>query len=181
MLKSIRKTTLALLVFLVMSACSTEDANMPPTYIQPVEIGLPAPDFLFKDMQGAAFRLSENRDKVVLIFFWRLKCEECTQQMDSLEALHKQYKDTGLEVVAVSAESIYSASLYNLTEFLKARALTFRVLRDEQGFVSEAFQVIKAPAAYIIGKDGVLRAIKQGPQDWQSEENLALIQGLLNG
>ncbi len=174
------KRFIALFVLAFLAAgCSNEGGDQRELFQPEIKEGRPAPDFLFTDINDKPFRLSEQRGKVVVLFFWRLKCRECVESMPSLEALYRRLKDRGLEVVAVDADSIHSAELYDVMEFLKEHELTFRVLYDEDGFVSEAFMVIRVPAAFIIDKDGTIARIVEGKADWSSGPVATTIESLL--
>lgn len=142
-------------------------------------VGRTAKDFLFQDMDGSPFRLSDKRGKVVILYFWRMKCDECKASMPSLETSYKRLHDKGLITVAINEDSMHSAPLEKVKDYIAASGLSFINMRDDQGFVAEAYDVIKAPRAFVIGKDGVIADIKDGAIDWTSDENLKTIDGLL--
>ncbi len=167
------------LISLFLTGCSGDERDAARMYQPEIKEGKPAPDFLFADMDGRPFRLSEEGGRVVVLFFWRLKCEECVESMPSLEELHRRFKDRGLVVVAVGADSMHSATIYEVSDFIKENNLTFRVLRDEDGFVAEAFRVLRVPVAYIIDKKGLIARIIKGPVDWTDDERTAEIESLL--
>ena len=176
---AMRKTLLLLLsLTLFLSSCKGKEETAIRLDNAPA-IGKDAPDFLFIDMNGAPFRMSEERGKVTALFFWRRKCEDCVKSMTSLNTLYLRYKDKGLNVIAVDEDSMHSASIYEIADFLKENNYTFRVLRDEDGFVAGAYKVIYAPKAFVIGKDGKIAAIVDGKTDWMSEDKIKLVEGLL--
>lgn len=159
--------------------CSSEKTDKKASAYKPVEAGSPAVDFLFSDMDGKKFRLSEEKGKVVLLFFWRMACDDCKESMKSLEELHLKHKGNGLAVVTVDADTMHSSPITEVREYLNQKKYTFRVLRDSDGFVAEAYQVMRAPAAYYIDREGVLKAIKYGKTDFMDAGNLAFVEGLL--
>ncbi|MBI1911813.1 MAG: TlpA family protein disulfide reductase [Deltaproteobacteria bacterium] len=170
---------LVLLVFMI-TGCSgkngskeAEQLNLEP------KVGAAATDFLYRDMDEKPFRLSGKKGSVVLLYFWRMKCEDCKDAMKSLEELHLKYKDNGLIVAAVGADTMHSSPINDVREFLSRNKFTFIAMRDDEGFVSEAFGVIQAPVAYVIDKNGVIAAIVKGKTDWMSAENTKLIESLL--
>ena len=178
-----RKTLLLLLLSaLFLSSCKGKEETNPPEanrYDNAPSIGKDATDFFFSDMDGAPFRMSEEKGKVTVLFFWRLKCKECVESMASLNSLHLRYKDKGVNVLVVDEDSMHSASVYKIRDFVKENNYTFRVLRDDDGFVAEAYKVIYAPRAFIIGKDGKIAAIVDGKTDLTSEDKIKLVEGLL--
>jgi thiol-disulfide isomerase/thioredoxin len=72
---------------------------------QPNLTSFPAPDFTLPTLSGAPIRLSDLRGKVVLLNFWATWCGSCRAEMPTIEALHRQYKDRGLEVLAVNLDT----------------------------------------------------------------------------
>ena len=84
-----------------------------------------------------------------------------------------------MNVIAVDEDSMHSASIYKIADFVKENNYTFRVLRDEDGFIFGAYKVIYAPRAFVIGKNGKIAAIVDGKTDWTSEDKIKLMEGLL--
>lgn len=177
-----RKLMAALIAFALLSGCDArkEDASR-SAYKVDLGKGSPSVDFLFKDMDGKPFRLSENRGKAVLLYFWRMKCEECKEELRALDALQKKYGARGLVAVAIGADSMHSAPLYEVHKFFDKEAFSFVKLRDEDGFVAEAYSVMRAPEAYLIGRDGRIALVQKGKTDWLGPEMTAAIEKILSG
>ncbi|MEE9614529.1 MAG: peroxiredoxin family protein [Thermodesulfobacteriota bacterium] len=177
----IKKLPIILIAFILFAGvgCEPPDPSVAENFLQPVEEGKPGPDFLVKDLKGGFFRLSEHRNEVVMLFFWRMKFKDNTDLLPALEELHQRYQDKGLTVLAVSAETMHSVTLYAMRDFIEENGYTFTVIRDVDGIVSEAYRVLRGPSTYVIDSKGVLVFIQQGPIDWLSEENVGMIEGLL--
>lgn len=173
-----RRLVLILLAFLTFYGCSNDSTGPRPNYNPDPKIGAEATDFLFRDMDERPFRLSEHRGRVVLLYFWRMKCEECKEGLLSLDKLNKRFSDRGLVVVTVGADTMHSAPIEDVRAFLSENGITGVALRDDQGFVSEAYNVLKAPRAFVIDRGGTIAAIIDGPTDWMSEENVGLMERL---
>ncbi len=176
-----KKYILLILAFFIIAGCSSEGPKK-ANYNPNPKAGDEATDFLFKDMAGKPFRLSEHRGEVVMLYFWRMKCPECMEEMKSLDLLAKKYRDKGLIVVTVGADNMHSAALGKVISFLEDNGYDAWVtLRDDQGFVSEAYDVLIAPETFVIDKKGVIAAVQKGKADWMGAEKLKLIESLLNG
>lgn len=177
---SMRKIIFILLVasFLVSGCTKGKNTDVKTGFI-PVKVGNPANDFLYNDVDQKPFMLSQQRGKIVIIYFLTLKCKECTEAMTSLDALNRKFGNKGLVVFAVDAETSQSAPMYELNKFIQKNSFSFRVMRDDDGFASEAFEVMKAPEAFIINKKGVIVSIVDGKTDWMSAENVKTVQSLL--
>ena len=59
--------------------------------------GQPAPDFALKNAAGENLRLSEWRGEVVLLSFWAGWCGRCSDQLQQLEQIQKEYAGRGLK------------------------------------------------------------------------------------
>lgn len=61
-----------------------------------------APDFTFKLINGERLSLAGLRGRPVLVFFWATTCKICIDKTPELNALYRQLKPEGLEMVAVA-------------------------------------------------------------------------------
>ncbi|MDO8427555.1 MAG: TlpA disulfide reductase family protein [Deltaproteobacteria bacterium] len=173
-----KKLIAVISLLFVLAACSRDDGNISNFNPDP-KAGGPATDFLYRDIREVPFRLSEKKGNVVILYFWRMKCEECKEELDSLEALNKKYKDNGLIIAAVNADSMHSAPLGEVLEFIEKHGLTFVNMRDDKGFVTEAYNVLKAPQSFIIDKNGTIHTVGKKSLEWMSPENTLMIEGLI--
>jgi thiol-disulfide isomerase/thioredoxin len=104
-------------------------------------IGKPAPEFQqIKTSGGAAHvTLAELRGKVVLIDFWGNWCGPCIAAMPALIDLYGEYRERGVEVVALHDDSVESVEELDeiVTKLVKnqwnGRKLPFPVLLDGGG------------------------------------------------
>jgi thiol-disulfide isomerase/thioredoxin len=64
-----------------------------------------ADDFTLPTIQGANFRLVEQRGKLVFINFWATWCPPCREEMPAMERLWQRYQGDGLVMVAVSLDA----------------------------------------------------------------------------
>jgi peroxiredoxin len=177
-----KKLLTALIAFALLCGCGAKDEDRAKSaYAVDLSAGGQAVDFLFKDMEGKPFRLSESKGKVVLLYFWRMKCEECKIELKAIDGLQKKYGEKGLVAVAVGADSMHSAPLFEVHRFFDKEGFTFVKLRDEDGFVAEAYNVMRAPEAYVIGRDGRIALVQKGTTDWASPEMTAALEKILSG
>ena len=178
-----KKIFLALLAFAFLSGCNAknDEDRTKSSYAVDLSAGSPAVDFLYRDMNNKPFRLSENKGKVVLLYFWRMKCAECKVELRAIDALQKKYKEKGLIAVAVGADSMHSAQLYEVRQFFDKEGFSFIKIRDEDGFVAEAYSVIRAPEVFVIDRNGIIALVQKGPADWGAAELTGAIEKLLSG
>jgi peroxiredoxin len=133
-----------------------------------------AEDFTAQTLGGGTFRLSEHRGKVVMINFWATWCPPCLEEMPALERLHRQHKDTGFTLMAVSVDTDPA----KVKPFLTSHKLTFPVGLDPRMDIANAYGVRALPSSFIVGRDGNLAALAIGPRHWDSNAAHALIEGM---
>jgi cytochrome c biogenesis protein CcmG, thiol:disulfide interchange protein DsbE len=145
----------------------------------PVELGTKAPDFkaFTIDSVPREKRLADYRGKVLMINVWATWCLPCRVEMPSIEALNKTYASKGLKIVAVSIDDPGTDA--SIRAFVKQYGLTFEVLHDPQGKISDSYDITGYPETFIIGKDGVIRKKLMSATDWNSPEARALVDRLL--
>ena len=145
----------------------------------PVQIGSKAPDFkaVTLDSVPREKSLADYRGQVVMINVWATWCLPCRVEMPSIEALHKAYGPKGLKILAVSIDDPGTDS--TIRAFVKQYGLTFEVLHDPKGKISDLYDIQGYPETFIIGRDGVIRKKLMSATDWNSPEARALVDRLL--
>jgi peroxiredoxin Q/BCP len=121
--------------------------------------GSPAPDFALRDGDGAKWRLSEQRPKiVVLLFYPGDETPICTRQMCSVRDRWADYAATGAEVVGLSTNTVDSHK-----NFAEHHNLPLRLLADSEGKVADAYGARSlipgkvARSVFVIDRNGVIR------------------------
>jgi RNA polymerase sigma factor (sigma-70 family) len=166
------------------------DLEVPPLDLPPTKVatllGRPAPELrgITDWKNGEPVRLADLRGKVVVLDFWGHWCGPCLRAMPSLMALHDQFADRGLVVIAVHDKSV--KSIAELDERLAAvrqrrwfgRDLPFLVALDGDGATTAAFGITTFPTSLLIDRDGnVARRLDNGPS--VPDDNVAAISRLL--
>jgi cytochrome c biogenesis protein CcmG, thiol:disulfide interchange protein DsbE len=157
----VRRTTstakqAALLLFL--TACSAAPA---------VEAGKSGPAYMAQALDGEAVALSDLRGEVVLLNVWATWCYPCRREMPSFEALHRDFADAGLRVVAVSIDA--ANARHEILEFLHEYGLSFTILHDPDQRITRTFRTLGVPETFLIGRDGTLVRHWIGRIDGRSE------------
>lgn len=145
----------------------------------PVALGSKAPDFKAMTLDSIPRQktLADYRGRVLMINVWATWCLPCRVEMPSIEALHKAYGPKGLKVVAVSIDD--PGTEETIRAFAKQYGLTFEILHDPKGAITDAYDITGYPETFIIGKDGVIRKKLMSATDWNSPEARALVDRLL--
>ncbi|MHB1354189.1 MAG: TlpA disulfide reductase family protein [Thiobacillus sp.] len=123
-----------------------------------------APAATFTTLTGKPVALADLRGKVVLVNFWATSCPGCVKEMPDLVETYKQYKDRGLEIIAVAMS--YDPPNYVLN-FVQTRQVPFPVAIDVKGEHARAFGNVQVvPTTFIIGKDGGILEQRLGELDF---------------
>ena len=122
------------------------------------QVGLVAPDFSLKTLEGETLRLSELRGQVVLINFWATWCPPCRAEMPAIQQLYDQYRDRGLTVLAVDLKETEA----DVADFAQQMELTFPILVDQDGQVFSRYGVIILPSTFFVDPKGVIQEITIG-------------------
>jgi peroxiredoxin len=116
------------------------------------QIGLTAPDFTLSTVPGEEISLSDYREQIVLLNFcnvWLFPCaDELTlfQQLEDVSVLWVSHLDTPAEVETFAAE----------------HNISFPMLLDEDGSITDLFRVQNFPTSFIIDPEGVITMIPTG-------------------
>lgn len=118
----------------------------------------PAPDFTLKSKENGNIRLSEQRGNIVMVNFWASWCGPCREELPKMEELYQEYQDMGFEILAVNVDDEESKADVLLNDI----EVTFPVLYDTAGNVSQLYDVNAMPTTVIIDRDGNQRLLHLG-------------------
>ncbi len=104
--------------------------------------------------------------KVTIITFWATWCSPCRRELTELQALYRENRDVGLQVVAVTksrrGDADPDADIEKAHRFVEKRELTFPVAFDESGAVHAAYRVTGVPRTVLIDRHGHIVAYGVG-------------------
>ena len=127
-----------------------------------LQVGQFAPDFTLKTTTGESFRLSRQRGRhVVLYFYPKDDTPGCTAEACSFRDQYEDFKDLGAEVIGISSDSEQSHQ-----KFTAKHGLPFELLADSKGEVRKLYEVPRAllgllpgRVTFVIDKDGIIQYI----------------------
>lgn len=143
-----------------------------------IRLGGPAPDFKLWTLQGKAVALSDYRGSVVFVNFWATWCGPCKVEMPAMESLYRDFRQKGLEILAVSTDSQGAAVT---RPFQESMGLSFPILHDSDYRIGRLYGARTLPMTFLVDRQGIVRHRIFGARDWHSPEAIHLIQTLLNG
>jgi peroxiredoxin len=143
-----------------------------------VDLGKRAPDFRVVDIaSGDSISLhTRYAGQVTLVNVWATWCGPCRAEMPSMERVYQAYKDQGFSIAAVSVDE---GSADKIAAFGRELALTFDLLHDRSGLIQQTYQMIGVPQSFLLDRAGRVSFVALGEEHWDSPENRARIEKLL--
>ena len=128
--------------------------------VKSLEVGVPAPDFTVKDLDGKSFAFGSERTKRAhLLVFWSIFCEPCREEMPVIQRIAEEYRAAGtLDVLAVNMDG--EPFIDGIKGFMRQYKYTMRVILDqldakgEQFAIADPFQVAGTPVIYLVDAAG---------------------------
>ena len=139
----------------------------------PLAVGSKAPDFTLKSKAADGLKdikLSANfgQKQTVLLFFPLAYTGVCTEEMCDISNGLSAYASLGADVIAISVDSPFAQEAW-----AKTNKITVTLASDLNKTVIKAYDVVfpmlagvgdtAARAAFVIGKDGVIKYAEQTP------------------
>ena len=154
----------------VSAAVQTNAPAPADTSVKTLAEGEMSPDFVSKDLEGKERRLSEWRDKVVVLDFWATWCGPCKASLPHTQEVAKRSKEEGVIVLAVCTSDTRAA----FEKFVNANRekypdIVFTCDPNERGSASfgdrasqKLYGVRGIPTQFVIGRDGKIAAVLVG-------------------
>ncbi|MDZ5471154.1 thiol-disulfide oxidoreductase ResA (plasmid) [Bacillus sp. 31A1R] len=147
-----------ILILLAAAVGYTLYANFTKDEVERVAKGKIAPDFVLTDLNGQKHRLSDYEGKGVFLNFWATWCKPCEREMPYMNNQYQNYKDQGVEIIAVNvAESDVAVK-----EFANRYQLQFPIVIDKDQQVMTAYGVNPLPITFLIDKNGEVVDVHRG-------------------
>jgi len=122
--------------------------------------GFLAPDFTAQSLSGEEVSLSSLKGKPVLINLWASWCLPCRKEMPALEQIYQDYRGEGFTILAVNATN--QDQIEKVNTFVKEYQLNFLILLDENGEITNAYQLSAFPTSFFISADGIIQEVVIG-------------------
>lgn len=146
----------------VIDVSEYEDGNLAEGEIpqEVIETGLrngeKAPDFQLQNLAGETVSLSDFRGKKVILNFWATWCPSCREEMPEMQSYYEEKTNDQFEIIAVNATTTEHSSGKAVESFITELGLTFPILMDTEGTITDQFEVMFFPTTYLLDEDGVI-------------------------
>ncbi|MEH6944614.1 TlpA disulfide reductase family protein [Bacillus sp. JJ722] len=118
-----------------------------------LNVGIIAPDFQLKTLEGKDVKLSDYRGQRVMVNFWATWCPPCRAEMPDMVKFHKEKDIVILAVNLTQTES----RIQEVKDFVEEFNVTFPVLLDEEIKVATQYQIRPIPTSYMIDSKGIIQ------------------------
>ena len=120
--------------------------------INALKAGNKAPSIKSTDVNGKAIELDSVKSKYTLVLFWASWCEHCEKAIPKVEELYKTYSSKGLEVFAVSIDTVRQEWMAATNKY-KFPWINTCDLKGIDGPTVAAYNVWRTPTFYLLDKN----------------------------
>lgn len=120
--------------------------------------GSAAPPFRARNVEGLSVVSGQLKANVAILDFWTTWAKPCGDAMQQWEKLHQKYSGQGLLVIGIAMDEDPKP----VKPFLKQKGITYQILLDADGRISERYKVKEQPTTYIIDRRGIIREVFPG-------------------
>jgi cytochrome c biogenesis protein CcmG/thiol:disulfide interchange protein DsbE len=140
-----------------------------------VREGDSAPDFSITADNGRTITAADFGGKLLLLNFWATWCAPCIEELPSLDQFQRQFANSGLVVLGVSADK--DEKTYR--RFLSRVNVSFLTARDPENKISADYGTFKFPESYLINRDGKVVMKVINATNWVDEKMLSFVKSQL--
>ena len=127
-----------------------------------------APDVPLQTLEGQPFRLTDLRGRVVLLNFWATWCIPCRAEIPEFNAMQRELKPRGFEVVGVAISP--GDTVEAIRDFQKDLKQDYTVLRGPEEIGEKFGNGPGLPVTYLIDREGRIRQKIIGARDREGWE-----------
>ena len=135
----------------------------------------PAPDLVYRTLDGQPLHLSSTKGKVVFLDLWGTWCIQCIAEMPTVQQLYNHYKnDPNVDFLIVSRmDSPSSVRSYARRNHLD---LPFYLTHDDD--IPPSMQLHQFPSTFLYARDGRMVAKHTAAADWSDPSVITFIDQL---
>lgn len=120
------------------------------------EVGYKAPAFSLPDINDIIVNLSDYNGKWVIVSFWETDCQSCRA---TLPHLQQYYETMPIDKISLVSINYKNKDKLILVSQLKNRGVTFPVLLDNDGAVSQAYKITGFPTLFLLDGNGIIQKV----------------------
>src|SRR5262245_32627418 len=119
------------------------------------------PSFILSDSRGTPIRLSDYKDKVVLLDVWATWCTGCKVEIPWYIEFQKKYRSQGLQAIGVAMDE---EGWSKVTPYLKEHPIPYTIVLGNDDF-AKRYNVTGMPVTLLIDRSGRIASTHVGLVD----------------
>ena len=134
--------------------------------------------FALRNIDGELVNVGDYLGKQPMVVdFWATWCKPCVKSLPELQKIHREFKASGLVVLAVNEDG--PRSLSKVAPFAKSQGLSLPVLLDEKGDVLNKYQASGLPTTVLINREGEIVLTLRGYRPGDDQKLRTAIKSLM--
>lgn len=128
--------------------------------LQGLQVGAEAPDFQLQATDGASRSFQElHGEKLTVVLFWATWSHNSAAALSRMEELYSRYRDQGLAVIAINADSqeLSAAAEADIADLARRLKLDYPLLLDDQLQTFHEYGIIALPTMVVLSPDRTIR------------------------
>jgi len=121
------------------------------------KVGEKAPDFTLTDQEGKEHKLSDLKDKIVILEWINYQCPWSRASADYNRKLAEKYADNK-EIVWLAIDSTHGRTAEQDKRYRKEAELPYPILLDKDGEIGHLYGAATTPHMYVIDKGTLVYA-----------------------
>lgn len=134
---------------MTVNGAPVQPVNPPPPQMIPAS----ALDASLKTIDGKDFKLSELKDKVLVLDLWATWCPPCRKEIPELVQMQQDYGEKGFEIIGLDIDP-RSDSSADVQTFIKDFKINYKVAFAEEPLARSLMNGGNIPQSLVIGRDG---------------------------
>ena len=131
--------------------------TLSPRLSTDMSVGELSPDFTLQTVAGERISLTDFKGKRVMIVFWKVSCKACREELPFLQDFWINLTDNDLILLTINMQEKEDY----IANYVKSQKLTFPVLLDLEGEVSDKYTIAIFPTTFLISEDGTVNKIQE--------------------
>ena len=93
-----------------------------------------------------------SQNKLTVVSLWATWCSPCKKELDAMKALYNEWKELGIDVLAVSEDN--AQLLGRVKPMVKQKKWPYQIISDANGDLKQALSVQAIPHTFIVNNEG---------------------------
>lgn len=134
----------------------------------------PAAEFSLVDLDDNVHTLADYKGKPLIVNFWATWCPPCRAEMPSMERAWQKIESEGIAMIGINVGETFD-QVFGFTADID---VSFPLLLDTDGQVTNTWPIQGLPTTYILNPDGEMVYRMIGSREWDDETLLDAVRDL---